>query len=332
MKRLKSLIKNRTILLVILIFFAITAALAFGNILSRDITDPRISAAVPENTDSEGASEVNNDLSKVILSVKDMSCSGCVSTIKASLADIKGIKNILVDIGGGRTEVYYENNILKDVSKISDAITSAGYPANVQRIVLPDELKKERALAEVKSLYYIASVGGWDIARTDFDIELEFAKGRYSKIYGTNLFASAKGQGLLEKLKSQIVSKLLDEGVIMQEIRKVNYQVTREAIEEELDGYLEQMGKNREEFRSSLSDTGYNFNYFKKKFETKVFINRYINDKILADASNPEERQNMFAAWFNNTKTLAEVVYYDKDLENLIRNQNSSAGCGTGGK
>ncbi|MBL7177178.1 MAG: hypothetical protein ISS66_15245 [Desulfobacteraceae bacterium] len=58
-------------------------------------------------------------------------------------------------------------------------------------------------------------------------------------------------------------------------------------------------------------------------------INKYINDKILADASNPSEKQNMFTAWFNNSKLLAEVVYYDKDLEKLIRNQSASSGCGS---
>ena len=89
------------------------------------------------------------------------------------------------------------------------------------------------------------------------------------------------------------------------------------------------MGKSQEEFRESLNETGYDFNYFNKKFEIKVLINKYINDRVLADASNPAEKQNVLTAWFKNAKLLAEVVYYDKDLEKLIRDQSASSGCGS---
>jgi hypothetical protein len=105
--------------------------------------------------------------------------------------------------------------------------------------------------------------------------------------------------------------------------------VDTETVEEELEEFLRKMGKSLEEFRESLNEIGYDFNYFNKKFEIKVRINKYINDRILADASNPSEKQNMFTAWFNNSKLLAEVVYYDKDLEKLIRNQSASSGCGS---
>ena len=70
--------------------------------------------------------------------------------------------------------------------------------------------------------------------------------------------------------------------------------------------------------------TGYDFSYFKKKFETKVLINTYLNEKILADASNAFERKNAFNEWYNNSRVLAEVVYYGKDLERLLK---TPSGC-----
>jgi len=42
-------------------------------------------------------------------------------------------------------------------------------------------------------------------------------------------------------------------------------------------------------------------------------------------ASNQYEKQRMFASWFKNSQLLAEVVYYDKDLENAARNSSASA-------
>lgn len=325
----KSFFKNKTILMIILIILAVTAALAFGNMLSKNETSPKIATESSEINTAQDASIADNDLSKVILSVNGMSCSGCISTIKSSLTDFSGIRDIVVDIRSSRAEVYFDASTLKDVSKISEAITAAGYPANVQRIVSPGELKKERDVAAARSQYYIASVGGWDIARADFDTELEIAKGKYSKVYGANLFESAQGVALLTQLQSQIISKLLDEGVIMQEIQKAGFKVDTETVEKELEEFLRKMGKSLEEFRESLNEIGYDFNYFNKKFEIKVRINKYIDDRILADASNPSEKQNMFTAWFKNSKLLAEVIYYDKDLEKLIRNQSASSGCGS---
>jgi copper chaperone CopZ len=315
--------------MIILIILAVTAALAFGNMLSKNETSPKIATESSEINTAQDASIADNDLSKVILSVNGMSCSGCISTIKSSLTDFSGIRDIVVDIRSSRAEVYFDASTLKDVSKISEAITAAGYPANVQRIVSPGELKKERDVAAARSQYYIASVGGWDIARADFDTELEIAKGKYSKVYGANLFESAQGVALLTQLQSQIISKLLDEGVIMQEIQKAGFKVDTETVKKELEEFLRKMGKSLEEFRESLNEIGYDFNYFNKKFEIKVRINKYINDRILADASNPSEKQNMFTAWFKNSKLLAEVIYYDKDLEKLIRNQSASSGCGS---
>jgi copper chaperone len=329
MEYLKSFFKNKTILMIILIFLAVTTALAFGNMLSKKSTSPKIVTEDSAINTAQDTPMADTDLSKIILNVKGMSCSGCISTIKSSLADFSGISDIVVDIKSSRAEVYFDARTLKDVSKISEAITVAGYPANVQRIVSPGELKKERDVAAARSQYYIASVGGWDIARADFDTELEIEKGKYSKVYGSKLFASAQGVELLTQLQSQIVSRLLDEGVIMQEIQKAGFKVDTETVEEQLEEFVRKMGKSQEEFRESLNETGYDFNYFNKKFEIKVLINKYINDRVLADASNPAEKQNVLTAWFKNAKLLAEVVYYDKDLEKLIRDQGASSGCGS---
>jgi hypothetical protein len=32
-------------------------------------------------------------------------------------------------------------------------------------------------------------------------------------------------------------------------------------------------------------------------------------------------------AWYRNAKTLAQVVYYDKDMERLAQSQSSSKSC-----
>lgn len=325
MKNLKSLVKSKTLIFGILLFSVITVVVSFAYKSSTTVTQPQLVTKIQETSTP---SEFDKDLSKVVLSVNGMSCSGCIATIKAAVSDIKGVKETLVDIGSGTVEIYYDNKRLTNVSPIAEAISSSGYPATVRRVVSPEEIRKERTLAAARSQYYIASVGGYEIARNDFETELEIAKKKYAKTYGDNLFEGAQGEALLSNLIPQIVSRLINEGIFMQEISKTGFKVDSKILENELNDFLKNHGKNFEEFKASLMEAGYDPSYFKKKFETKVLINRYLNEKILADASNEFDRQSLFNAWFSNARTLAEVIYYDKGLERLVQSLASSSSCG----
>ena len=55
------------------------------------------------STSPEAGSELPGGASKAVLSVEGMSCSGCIYTIKNSLADFDGIADIQVDVAAGRT-------------------------------------------------------------------------------------------------------------------------------------------------------------------------------------------------------------------------------------
>jgi copper chaperone len=269
------------------------------------------------------------NLSKVVLNVSNMSCSGCISTIKGALAGYTGIKDILVDISGGKAEVYFNQKELKDVSKIEKAITDSGYPARIMKTLTPEDLRNERDMAASKAEYYIASVSGYDISRADFAIELNAARQRVRKAYGDGILETAQGQAIDNRLKAQVASRLIEEGILLQEIKKSGYGLNEDIMNSELEKYIKNSGKNGNEFQQSIKDDGYDYDYFKKRFETKLLINRYLDEKVLAGASTQYEKQRMFASWFKNSKLLAEVVYYDKDLENAARNLSASGSCGT---
>ena len=66
---------------------------------------------------------------------------------------------------------------------------------------------------------------------------------------------------------------------------------------------------------------------FLKNFENNVTINSYVEDKVLSGVSNEQERQQQYADWFNNAYLLAQIVYYDKTIENIVKSGNSPSGC-----
>ena len=269
------------------------------------------------------------NLSKVVLNVSNMSCSGCISTIKGALAGYTGIKDILVDISGGKAEVYFNREELKDVSEIEKAITDSGYPARIMKTFTPEDLRNERDMAASKAEYYIASVSGYDISRADFGMELNAARQRIRKAYGDGILETAQGRTVDNRLKAQVASRLIDEGILLQQIKKSGYELNEDKLNIELAKHINNSGKNENEFQQSIRDDGYDYDYFKKRFETRLLINGYLDEKVLAGASTQYEKERMFASWFKNSKLLAEVVYYDKDLENAARNLSASGSCGT---
>ena len=273
--------------------------------------------------------EITDNMSKAVLRVDGMSCSGCIFTIKSSLSGYEGVHDVLVNISTGQAEVYYDSMQLKDVNQIADAITASGYPTKVTEVLSADQIRKERNIAAARSLDYIASVGEWDISRNDFNTEQEHAKTRYAIAYGDDIFSTTRGIALMDNLKSQIASRLIDEGIQIQEIKKAGYTVDATTVDAEFQNHLKQKGIGIEKFKTELEKSGYSFDYFMKKFENRVLINRYLEDNIFESGTNSFEKQRRYTSWFNNARLLAKVVYYDKEVERLV--QTRSAGACSGG-
>ena len=276
-----------------------------------------------------GSIEPPANHSKAVFNVKGMSCSGCINEIKSSLADLEGTAEVLVDLSSGRVEVYFDDAKLKEVGQIAAAITAVGYPAKLDRTLSADEIKKEDSMLASRSKLYIAAVGDWEIARNDYNIELTHARTRYEKVYGKEVFKGEKGDALLQRLKSQVTSRLITEGIQMQEIRKAGFKLPPGTVQSEFNTFVSKKSMTQDSFNRALEDSGYDATYFIKKFENQITINHYVEEKLLAGITNNIERQQQYSDWFNNARLLAKVVYYDKQLEAIVKSGAATSSCGS---
>lgn len=64
-------------------------------------------------------------MANITLTVKGMSCMGCVKSVKGVLESIKGVSKIDVDLASGKTIIEYDAPI--DVSVFEKAIDEAGF-------------------------------------------------------------------------------------------------------------------------------------------------------------------------------------------------------------
>lgn len=284
---------------------------------------------VRADDDSPVTVKVASNTAKVVLDVEGMSCSGCISTIKSSLAGYEGIQDIIVNISGGTTEVYYDDQKIKDANRFASSITASGYPATVNRLVTADQLREEEAIVSQRAKFYIASVGGWDISRTDFDTEVAYAQNRYKKAYGQKVFSDESGGKVLDSIKAQVVSRLINEGIQMQEVQRVGYRVDPKIFEQEFDNFIMQKNIDLDRFKASLVESGYSFEYFMKKFENRVRLRHYIEEQVLRGTTSDYDKQQQYQTWFSNARGLSKVTIYDKHLERLTQNQSGSGGCGS---
>ena len=270
--------------------------------------------------------------SKVVLQVDGMSCSGCISTIKSSLAGFDGIRDVIVNVSGGIAEIYFDAAKIKNVDQLASAVTASGYPAKIDAILTADQIKKEEAVSAARAKFYIASVSGWDIARSDFSTELTYAKKRYQEVYGENVFSTDRGKILLDSIKAQVVSRLINDGIQMQEVQRAGYRIDPQIVDQEFEEFIAQKDIDVNGLKTTLEKNGYPFDYYMKKFESSVLLRHYLEDKVFNDAAGDDEKRQEYLAWFNNARVLSKVVIYDKELERLTQNQSSGGSCCSTGK
>jgi len=284
-------------------------------------------AGIAFSTGQDGGASVSGANYKALLKVDGMSCSGCIFTIKNSLAEFEGIADVQVDVAAGTTAIVYDKAQQPDAGKMAAAITASGYPARVLRILSPEQVAQEARQNQAKSATAIAVVGGVDVPRADFETEMAHARGRYEMVYGGEALGTAQGQRLLDNLKAQIAGRLINESIQLQEVQRSGFSIDPLQVTQAYQEYWQKRGfADSSAFETELRQNGYPPAYFIKRFGNQVLINTYIDQEVMTAHLNDIEKRQRYADWFANARLLAEVTYYDKDLERLM--QSSSGSCG----
>lgn len=297
---------------------------------AKSNTPPSGPAGPSDAATGPGASNPDPRWSKAILTVSNMTCGGCIGTVKKSVAGLSGTGNVNVDLAASTAEVLYDNIIVTDPQAIADAITDGGYPAKIQRLISSRQLGRESIEASDLAKTHIAKVGRIDIPREDFEIELAHASSRYQSIYGDDLFTTPQGKQLLERLQSQIARRLIDEAVKFQEIDRTGYSIKEKQIDSAMLAYAKEKNVTLAKLESDLENNGYPFDHFKSIFARRITLQSYLEENVFPDSVDPDDRQQRYKSWLANARSLAKVVYYDKALETIVK-AGGGVGCSGGG-
>lgn len=327
---MKKLIQGKKNVIILLVVVAGLFALAASWTLAKSNGSTPLSSAGNSQNAVIGASGNGALWSKAVFSVDKLSCGACVDNIKKAVATLPGTGEVMVDLSGATAEVLFDAALIEEPNTIAKVITDAGYPAQVKSVLGSDQLSRELAEAKEKVKAYIASVGRRDVPRKDFEIERGHARMRYEQIYGAGTFSTPQGKQLLQRIESQIVLRLVDEAVKLQEVDRAGFALPEGKADQALADFVKEKKTTLDALKQDMASNGYPFEYFKQKLENRVKLQIYLEDTVLADSIDPQDRQQRYTNWLTNARTLAKVVYYDKNLETLVKSGNGSS-CGGGG-
>lgn len=116
-------------------------------------------------------------------------------------------------------------------------------------------------------------------------------------------------------------------GIQMQEVQRNGYRVDSNVVDQELAEFMAQKELDLAGLKASLEENGYAFDYFMKRFENRVLLSHYLEEKVFADAATDYDKQSQYQAWFNNARVLSKVTIYDKELKRLSQSASSGGGC-----
>ena len=86
---------------------------------------------------------------------------------------------------------------------------------------------------------------------------LAIAKNRYQQGYDENVFAGQRGKTLLDSIKAQVVARLINEGIQMQEVQRAGYRVDPKIVDRGFEDFMIQKELDLEGLKASLGKNGY---------------------------------------------------------------------------
>ncbi|MFH1699338.1 MAG: heavy metal-associated domain-containing protein [Candidatus Zixiibacteriota bacterium] len=111
----------------------LVALFAFGSLAIAGEGCPSAKATLTKvNSDGTKTTCVpGEDCEVVILTVSNMTCGGCVSTITKTLTAVEGVDKVDVSLEKGTATVCFKKDSKVEPSMLSAVVTKAGYPAKL---------------------------------------------------------------------------------------------------------------------------------------------------------------------------------------------------------
>ncbi len=238
--------------------------------------------------------------------VTKMTCGSCASKINAALAQVPGVGEVRVNVGGGTATVAFAEAKVS-TETLAKTITAAGFPASLRQVLSAAEVQALNEDATRLSERFVARVGQRLISREDFERELAL---RRSTASSAN--EGALRQALWQEVQERelLLSAAELQGTVVQET-----EVARQ---------VGLMRAGMADFDRMVETRFGGLEAFSRKVRQDMTIRRTLEEGVLKGVSDPAQRQQKLDAWYQQLVATTPVLVLDPALKAAA----GGSGCG----
>lgn len=248
----------------------------------------------------------SQSLGSAEFTVAKMTCGSCASKINAALAQLPGVGEVRVNVGGGTATVAYAENKVS-TETLANTITAAGFPASLRQVLSASEVQALAEDATRLSQRFVARVGQRLIRRDDFERELAL---RLNSANGAN--EGALRQALWQEVQERelLLGAAELQGTVVQET--------------EVERQIGLMRAGMADFDRMVETRFGGVEAFSLKVRQDMTIRRTLDEGVLKGVSDAAERQQKLNAWYQQLVASTPVLVLDPALKAAA----GGSGCG----
>ena len=174
-----------------------------------------------------------------------------------------------------------------------------------------------------------AVVNGEPIARSEARERLNVSRLMLEKEYGKGLFAGEQGRVLLGRLERDVLEKMVEERLVVQEASRLKIRVGDDRVRQEIQKIGREIYGNWENFQASLKEDGISQEYLMNHVR-----NLLLSQEVKKVKSLPEtDPDTYFVAWLEQDRRSAKVTFNQTitPLQAFAQGQRSCCGSDGGG-
>jgi copper chaperone CopZ len=224
--------------------------------------------------------------------VNKMNCPACVITVKEVTAKVPGVIEADVSLAAQDVTVKFRNK-QTNPDQIREAIARAGYPAKVDGLFKPGSAGVGDRI--------VASVNGKPVFEKDVKVPL--------RVDDPSAKEASLGEAFFSTVGKDILLLAADSKMVV---------VQPYEMEAEVANIIQARGAQTEEFLKQMDAKFGSREKYLQVVGQRLGIRKLLDDHVLQDVKDPQERQRKTLEWVGNLFKSADVKILDPALKQQV--------------
>ncbi len=174
-----------------------------------------------------------------------------------------------------------------------------------------------------------AVINGEAVGRGELRRRVDAGRRIIERQYGGDFFSGTAGRERLSSLRRDVMERMLEERLVVQEAQRLGIRISDEAAEKEIRRIGGEVYGSPEDMKKMLAEDGLSLENIRNHFRNNMTFQALAAIKA-SGAASEEKGQALFNDWLNRAKKAANVTVYESYASAAAGPQQGGC-CGLGG-